>query len=112
MAGPRLLFHGFTMSDFHNVLLNQSEPVYSRAALISFGAAIATLVGLIVAPLFFPAAFLHLLFPVAIVAGHIGFRKTNREPSRYKGRTAALFGLYVGYFDLLLTVIAFVVLSG
>lgn len=98
------------MSNFHNVLLADQEPEYSRAALISFITACATILGLLAAPLFFPAAFLHLLFPIAIVAGHIGFRRTTQQPSRYKGRTAALFGLYVGYFDLLLTLIALTVL--
>lgn len=98
------------MNDFHNVLLATQEPVYSRAALISFGTAVATILGLLAAPLFYPAVFLHLLFPVAIVSGHIGFRRTTREPETYKGRTAALFGLYVGYFDLLMTIIAIVVL--
>lgn len=98
------------MSEFQNVLLSNQEPVYSRAALISFGAAVATILGLLAAPLLYPAVFLHLLFPVAIVAGHIGLRRTTREPARYKGRTAALFGLYIGYFDLLLTAIALFVL--
>ena len=99
------------MSNFHNVLLDAQEPVYSRAAITSFAAAVASILGLLAAPLFFPAAFLHLLFPVAIVAGHIGFRRTTREPAKYKGRTAALFGLWVGYFDPLLTILAFSVLA-
>lgn len=98
------------MKEFHNVLLDAQEPVYSKAAIVSFGAAVASVLGLLAGPLFFPAVFLHLLFPVAIVAGHIGFRRTTREPTKYKGRTAALFGLYVGYFDLILTVIALAVL--
>lgn len=98
------------MGDFHNVLLDQQEPVYSRAALLSFWTATASMAGLLAAPLFFPAAFLHLLFPVAIVAGHAGYRRTTREPHKYKGRSAALFGLYAGYFELAMTVAALVVL--
>ena len=47
-------------------------------------------------------AYLQLAFPIAIVCGHIALRQIRATPHRVTGRTIALLGLYVGYFNLVM----------
>ena len=50
-------------------------------------------------------AALHFLFPVALVTGHLALRQMAKAPGRYKDRNMALFGLVIGYFNLLLSAV-------
>ena len=91
------------MDDRTNILLGTALPKpakSSRIAHISAGAALTTLVAIFFGNLWAPLAYFQLTFPVAIVAGHMALRGMDKEPGRWKGKTIALFGLYVGYFNL------------
>ncbi|PQA60543.1 DUF4190 domain-containing protein [Siphonobacter curvatus] len=48
---------------------------------------------------------------VAIVFGFVGLSKINRHSSEYKGRGFAITGLSLGFFGLLLIIIALIALS-
>lgn len=48
---------------------------------------------------------------VAIVFGFVGLSKINRHSSEYKGRGFAITGLSLGFFGLLLLIIALIALS-
>ena len=97
------------MDDKDNVFL-QGAPASSTAttqrnspyAVASFVVAVATMFSILGAQFFFPLAYLHLMFPLAIVLGHYGIRQIAKDPERYSGRQMALAGLMVGYFDLFL----------
>ena len=109
---------GSHMDEHSNILISgtsESEPSppdpsrNSKWALASFAAGVATVAGL------FPSltalslgytgaaiafASLHMLFPIAIVCGHVGVRDIRAEGSALKGIGLALAGLNVGYFNL------------
>ncbi len=99
------------MDDKDNVFLQgtatQSATTQKNSpyAVASFVVAITTIFSILGAQFFFLLAYLHLMFPLAIVFGHYGIRQIARNPERYGGRQMALAGLMVGYFDLLLVLI-------
>lgn len=103
------------MSEFKNVFAT-GEPTparHSRAAVWSFILGCATIAGLFGGLLWPYFAVLHLLFPLAIVLGHIGLRHTSGDTPVRRGRYAAVFGLYIGYFNLaIMLFLIFVLLTG
>ncbi|MFP6581346.1 MAG: DUF4190 domain-containing protein [Candidatus Hydrogenedentota bacterium] len=103
------------MDDEKNILVKAaagSEKRNSRNAVISFAAANVAILGFFGAQLLQILTVLYLLFPVAILFGHLGKRDLRREPEKYKGFAMAQYGLVVGYFLLLLTVMALAQLAG
>lgn len=96
------------MDDSSNLLLQGTRlPArYSRYAVASFASAVASLAGLVLSPLFYPFVYLHLLFPVAIVSGHVARRQMRKRPMAVKGVGMATFGLWIGYIDLFLAALA------
>lgn len=86
-----------------------APPKFSPAALASAGAALLAILGILLSSSLFAlghpelaryAAYLQLTFPLSIGFGHAALRRIARDPSRYQGKTVALLGLYVGYFNL------------
>ncbi len=91
------------MDDRENILLGTALPkarIIPRSARLGTGAALATLAAIFLGNLWGPLAYLQLAFPIAIVSGHAALRTIDKDPARWTGRTTALFGLYVGYFNL------------
>lgn len=99
------------MDDQDNVLLqsaSSSGPKASRNAVISFILANAAIAGLFVAQLYAPLILLYMAFPGAIVYGHLGKRDIRRDGKKHSGFAMAQYGLMVGYFCLMITVIVIV----
>ena len=95
------------LDDSTNVFLQSAAgaPRNSVYAVVGFSAAVVTLAALFLATVYYPFVYLHLFFPVAIVSGHIARRRIQRAPSKWKGTGMAVFGLWVGYFDLLIAIL-------
>ncbi len=103
-----------SLGDPPNVFLPQGTTLPARTSRLATASAIAgaaTLVAMIVSAALFKlgyeraalaAACGQLLFPAAIVCGHIALHRIRRNPAREKGRTLALIGLYIGYFNLII----------
>ena len=107
------------MDDQSNILIsgtsiskpsgNSKPSANSKWALVSFAAGMATIAGLLASLALLSlgytgaaiaAASLHLLFPVAIVCGHVAVRHIRKNDAALKGVGLALMGLNVGYFNL------------
>ncbi len=71
-------------------------------AFASFACAVIAGIGTLAAMVFTPFVYLHLLFPGAIVCGHLALRRMRRN-GRSGGRGMAIFGLVIGYFMLVLS---------
>lgn len=95
------------MDDKDNILVQASdEPAdKSRSAVASFVLANVALAGLFLSQLYAPLVALYLAFPGAIIAGHLAKRDLRRDPKRYTGFAMAQYGLMVGYFCLMITVL-------
>lgn len=95
------------MDDKDNVLVQASDASQekSRWAVVSFVMANIALAGLFLSQLVPMLVFFYLAFPGAIVFGHLGKRDLRREPERYTGFAMAQYGLMVGYFCLMITVL-------
>ena len=100
------------MDDKDNVLVRASGVTQekSRWAVVGFVMANIALAGLFLSQLFPVLVYLYLAFPGAIVFGHLGKRDLRREPERYTGFAMAQYGLMVGYFCLMITILVGVAL--
>ncbi len=91
------------MDDRHNILLGTALPKPRKThplARVSAGTALMTIAAIFLGNLWAPLAYLQPVFPLAIVTGHMALRRMDKEPGRWAGKSIALFGLYVGYFNL------------
>jgi hypothetical protein len=101
------------MDDDKNVLTQAAAgdgKQNSRHAIRAFIMANVALFGIIASQLVPFFVFLYLAFPFAIAFGHLGKRDIRREPEKYAGFAMAQYGLMVGYFFLLITIIVLVAL--
>lgn len=105
------------MDNQGNVLLQGTriEPRELPLAVAGFVTSLVTLAALIIAGLALALGFpwvslgltaIYLLFPLAIVMGHLALRRIREKPAVYKGEGMAKFALTVGYFNLALAVLA------
>lgn len=78
----------------------------SRHALVSFVFANIALGSVFVAQFVPFVIFLYLLFPAAIVYGHLGKREIRKAPESVEGFGMAQYGLMVGYFCLFLALLS------
>lgn len=87
-----------------NVLVKTGTAIATNCtyAVASFAIAALTLLAVPAGLLIEQLVYLHLLFPLAIIFGHVARRRIRRSPGRYKGEGMAVFGLWVGYFELVL----------
>ncbi|MFP6598200.1 MAG: DUF4190 domain-containing protein [Candidatus Hydrogenedentota bacterium] len=101
------------MDDQDNVLVQAYEgasPERLRWAVRSFVMANIALAGLFLSQLVPVLVFFYLAFPGAIVFGHLAKRDLRREPERYTGFAMAQYGLMVGYFCMMITILVVVAL--
>jgi hypothetical protein len=95
------------MDDRSNALLRaagRGPDRLSRLAAASFGSGALTLLGLVAGPFSRAIVFLFLFFIPAIVLGHLARRSFRRYPGEFRNESMALFGLWVGYLGLILSV--------
>lgn len=99
------------MDDDKNILAKAagssvSGKTRSRNALVSFVLANVALGSVFAAQVAPPVILLFLLFPAAIVYGHLARRELRRDPDRASGAGMANYGLFVGYFCLFIALIS------
>ena len=101
------------MDDKDNILLKATgeAPKNSRSAIISFVMANIAIGSMFVAQLLPIAIYLYLAFPGAIIFGHLAKRDIRKDPEHTTGFAMAQYGLMVGYFCLLITVIVIIALT-
>ena len=78
----------------------------SKYALVSFVLANIALGSVFVAQFVPVIIFLFLLFPAAILYGHMAKREIGKDANHIEGVGMANYGLFVGYFCLFLAVLA------
>ena len=103
------------MNDRDNALLQGTIiPKPSRYARYAAAIAVLTLAAIIVSATLNALgyttaarmlAYAQLAFPAAIILGHLALREIARANGRLTGRPLALLGLYIGYFNLILTLL-------
>ena len=101
------------MDDRSNIFLQGNTPATKKnlpLAIASFACANLVLLGLFAGQLSLYLIALYLLFPAAIICGHLSRRRFRNEPEKWAGQGMATYGLVVGYFGLFLSVVAVILL--